>query len=231
MATIIWDNTFPADASSQMSMAHSIRTTKEAVANGLGTSFFWPGSAASQGDSADSAGEMLLGTGRAMNLTDSSNFLSAGGSPNGYIGFKRASTVISTQGSSNLYLQHIGSENTHVIAGSGIEEVVAVFDRRAANSNQQSLATLFRWVVDEGTFTVSEDLFGAWKETVTFGVTYNAAPYVFQSIDSGACSHGVDTVTGIDFISRGSSFGNAAPSAPGSVQIWWRSEGTVDWPE
>jgi len=229
MALIIWDNSFPADASSQQSMAQSIRTTKEAIAKGVGTSFYWPGSAADQGSSEDSAGQMLLGSHRCMNLTGSANRPLVGDSSDGYVGLVAAGNVALTQGASNTYLQHIGSENTHMLGSSGVEEVVAVFDFNSATINRQSLASTYRWVVEEGTFTVSQEAMGDYVETVTFTSAYNSPPFVFQSTNSTAFSHGVDKVTKTGFDSRGSSFGAAATADPGSVQVWWRSEGTVDW--
>ncbi len=233
MALIIWDNAVPSDTSagalpapfSMQSIPHSMRTMKEAIATGFGEAFYWPGSAASQGASAESSGEMRIGSSRLMRGA-SDDELNAGGSLNGYLGLVYQ-TGGSGLGGSNTYIQHIGSENTHLIASTGIEEVIAIMDINSTTVNTAKIDPRYIWTVDEGAFSVSEEEMGEFNESVTFNVTYDVPPFVFMSVDSAAMSYGVDQVTTTGFISRGSQFGSDAVLLPGSVKIQWRSEGTI----
>ena len=224
---IIWSGSTPGDDASMQTIDNSARTTKTQFAKGIGNCAYWPGSSNSAGNSAASSGEMLLGAHRFHRLHSAIYDTFAGGSPNGYLGLfsALASGTAPKTPESNVYLQHTGSENTHMLGGTGTEEVIAAF---LGSDQVRSFQTRERWVVDEGEFSVTDADLGAnaINQAVTFNVTYGAPPWVFLSTNSAGGTRGVDLVTTTGFTSRFSSI-VAGAGEPGTVVFQWRSEGTI----
>src|SRR5207245_716876 len=139
----------PASSSTACSGDDWMRSVTTTVAIGLGQSFYWAGSAASQGASTASSGELQLGT---LRTARSANVL--GGFGDGFLGLHQ----------NNKGLYHIGSTWTGLLghpnmldAGAGV-----------------TFPTSVRWLVQEGRFTSSGT-----TTNVSFPVPYSVAPAVY----------------------------------------------------
>jgi hypothetical protein len=157
MASIVWSNTSPGTDYTASAMDDKFRSIVTSIAVGLGESFFWDGSAASQGASVSSSGQMKLGTARSAVSNSISTFV--GGAPNGYVG------IVADES----YVQHIGSAQTVFLGGGNMLEHVT------------DPAPTARWVLDSG--TTSGEITDAGTLVIPFSVTFTAAPTVLASVE------------------------------------------------
>lgn len=207
MSAISWSGlesfTVPASTSTASSGDDWLRSFKTTVATGLGESFYWPGSAASQGASAASSGELQLGT---LRFARSSSV--TGGFDNGYLSLHTF----------RLSIRHIGSAWTEMLTHPNM------LDHGSGFGFPQTT----RWLVQEGRYTSSGT-----TTNITFPTPYAVAPSVYLVegfLDSNNADQavaffafGVSTVTPGGFISLESEIGSSA----GGADFFWRSEGTV----
>lgn len=133
----------------------AIRSVLSNAAGGLGESFFWPGSATSQGASTASSGELKPGS---LRFARSGSL--SGGFPNGFLS-------VNTK---NVSLAHIGSTWTGTVGHSA-----ALYGQSTDTLNFPFPQTS-RWLVQEGTFNVGVLTTSL---SVTFPVSYKTTPVVF----------------------------------------------------
>jgi len=216
MVAIGWSNATPGDDVTDTSLDDEIRSMLTNIGGGLGTSFYWPGSAAQAG-SAGSSGEMLLGTMRAPRGT-----VRAGGAGNGFIG---QDTNPEAGG-----LWHVGSAVTFRFTG--------LAQQQEQNTTPGNAPYAARWVVSSGTaMHPSPDTTTSFSTTISYGVTYSGIPNIQVGVVNSNFDekiypiYGVGSVTATQFVSVLSIVQPGAPTLPddivGAVEVMWRSEGTV----
>jgi len=205
MASIVWSNTTPGTDMTASAVDNQIRSDRTAIAAGIGTALYWPSdSAISRGDSATSSGQMLPGTARSLYSAAATDLV--GGAGNGALGLF----------GTHDYLKHVGSAATVFFGGALMEE-------HATHPTPGA-----RWVVARGSSVVSID---NTPSTISFGITYDVAPYVWQTVEAGDAGndlhfHGVNTVSTTAFESRNSYVGGGI-YIDDNVTMHWCSEGTV----
>lgn len=228
MAIIIYptsSETFFAQASDASAVDDSTRTFKRELARGIGEFMYWPGSAASQGNSAASTGEMLAGTAR-VGINDwragpGAAGTRAGGQPNGVVFHGQDQGSSSLPMTDSIVAAHIG-ENPFVFGGSHMME------------HATSVATTERWLAQEGEVEVSIPDDDTVDVTVDFPITYGSWPLVFLSVESHrglGNNYGVYasvlTASAERFTSRISLFNTLGLLNPLPHRLIWRSEGTL----
>ncbi len=219
MATIVWRDLL--SQSSAASLADDdIRELTAEFATGLGESFYWPGSAASQGASTASSGEMLPGGARVPGVNDVNTALfdSLDGEVTAI--FWKGTTVATPT------LIHGGSTSSFVIGGSLAIEASPIPEAAAPFGS--------RWVASDSsvTFSVSgTPANNSFATNAPFGRTFGAPPNVQVSVGgflagSFQIIYGVDNVTTSACSSYISFIGSPTASGPLAVMNI-RSEGTV----
>jgi hypothetical protein len=194
-----------------------MRTFMEATRTGLATAMYW-----NTTGSLGSTGELLLGQWRSAYTTRTAAVageIIRGNAPNGYIALWDGAN-----------LSHVGSENTFCFAGYRMEE---------CNAEPSNAPYTARWVLSEGSFTVSfnnnspAQLRSA--TPVEYGVTYNGLPYVFLQETAIGGTPNTDTIyTGVDQLSTTAVVSRISLmdlQIEGDVPHYfkWRSVGTVDY--
>ena len=223
MAEIVWRDLL--SQSSAASLADDdIRELVVEFATGIGESFYWPGSAASQGASTSSSGEMLPGGARApgVNVVNTALFDSLDGEVTAV--YWKGTTVATPT------LLHGGSTSSFVIGGALAIEA----------SPEPEAAAPFgsRWVgVDStATFVLSgTPANNSFATNVNFGTTFGAVPNVQVSFSGlGLLGSGDNIIYGVDSVTSSacSSYMSfvGTPSGSGDAFIltmFLRSEGTV----
>ena len=218
MAEILW-RTLLSQSSAASLADDDVRELVAEFATGVGESFYWPGSAASQGASTASSGEMLPGTARVAG-TGGAIFDSRDGEITATL--DRGTTVATAT------LIHGGSSSSFLIGGGIAIEASPIPEAAAPFSS--------RWVAVDSvaTFLTSgTPANNSFATIVSFGTTFGAVPNVQATLDtgtalsdpSGSVIFGIDNVT----TSGCSSYLSAilAISAARVVTITHRSEGTV----
>ena len=221
MATITW-RTLLSQSSAASLADDDLRELIAEFATGLGESFYWPGSAASQGASTASSGEMLPGTARAPGLATGSILFDA---------LDGELTAAYHRGTTQARptLLHGGSTASFVIGGALAIE--------SSPAPEAAAPFTSRWVAVDSisTFLISStEANNSFATNVaSLGTVFGAPPNVQVSLDApgifGAADsliYGIDSVTS----SAGSSYVSfiGAPSAaPAVVTMNIRSEGTV----
>lgn len=200
MSAISWFEALPSDASSAASGDDEFRSMLTAIATGLGESMFWPGSAASQGASTASSGELRLGTARAAVGASAPT----GGHPDGFLALD----------ANNSQVWHVGSAYTDVISHSRMH------DRDGGIGNAPFTV---RWLIQTGTFASSDR-----TDNVIFTIAYNGIPIVMLGPGQlmREFEFGLKDVFVSGFTSNKSYVGSGA--TPAGATINWRSEGTVN---
>lgn len=208
MSSIVWDNATPTASSLATSMDDEIRQSMTTIATGLGTSFYGPGSAASQGASTSSTGELLLGTARVAR-----GAIENGDS--GYSGFLGFGTR-----SGGFY------ELGNAARGSRLLGHAQMLHRSESKGNAPFTA---RWVHNSGSQSLSGAL--TYAETVTHGPSattgYNGNPAIFVCPSSASFVVGIHSVSTLNFVSVLSYIGPTVANA--AVTLYWHSEGTVSY--
>ena len=206
MSAIVWNTTTPTSSSLATSLDDEIRQSMATIAAGLGTSFYGPGSAASQGASTASSGELLLGTARLP-------IGAVGKGRSGYSGFLGLDTTslglyeLGDAGRASRLLGH--AQMLHHDDSKGN----APFTSRWVHNSGSSLvagALVYRAVINHG-------------QSATTGFSGN--PFVSVALSSASFVVGIHSVSTVNFTSVASYVGPAVANAP--VTIYWHSEGTV----
>ncbi len=219
MAEILWRDLL--SQSSDASLADDdVRELTAEFATGIGESLYWPGSAASQGASTSSSGEMLPGGARVpgVNVVNSALFDSLDGEI----------TADYTRGTSVAVptLIHGGSTSSFVIGGAIAIEASPIPEAAAPFGS--------RWVASDSSVSFVIDgteANNSFATNVSFGTTFGAAPNVQVSVGgllagSFRVIYGIDSVTTSACSSYISFIG--VPTAGGPEAIMnVRSEGTV----
>ena len=207
MSSITWNEISPAAASLATNTDDTIRSDLTAMATGIGESFFWPGSAASEGDSASSGGDTVLGLARfhrgpSRLTTAEDGFLS-----------------IDTGGSFGVSLRHIGTSQV---------ESLAVGHCNVIEELNTTGTVDVRWVEQQATHTFADD--DVANETITFPTAYDGVPAVRASLRGAAgsensVSFGIHSITATNFQST---FSYMGPGAVVTTQnLDWVSKGTM----
>ena len=199
MSVISWDETLPASGTTASTVDDIIRSDVTAIATVLGVSRFWPGSAATQGASTASSGEMRPGTARPARGAN----LRVGNAPDGTLVFD----------SDNSSLAHAGSTATYMLGSRHMEEHTTVTGLGAAH-----------WVVASGSASWAIDPADNDTLNVSFGVTYGASPVVMASLSSDAYLWCLSSVSTTGFSSMAS---NLAAGGLSTQTLQWWSQGTV----
>ena len=200
MSAISWDETLPASGTTASTVDDIIRSDLTAIATVIGVSRFWPGSAASQGASTASSGEMRPGTARPARGAN----LRVGNAPDGTIVFD----------SDNSSLAHAGSTATYMLGSRHMEEHTTVTGLGAAH-----------WVVCSGSNTWPNiDPADNDSLNVSFGMVYSTPPAVMASLSSDAYLWCLSSVTSGGFTSMAS---NLAAGGLSTQTLQWWSQGTV----
>src|SRR5437773_6730 len=207
MSAISWNESLVTSGSSASFGDDALRSLKTTIAIGLGQSFYWPGSAASQGASTASSGELQLGT-----LRFAKTGFQQGGFGDGFLSLD----------TTRISVRHIGSTWTGMVGHSGMLE--------ASNAG---VAITFpqtqRWLVQEGQYTSSGT-----TTNVNFPFAYARAPNVYliegyldtlsANSQKSWFAYGVSSVTTGGFTSLESFlFGSATTGA----SYFWRAEGVA----
>jgi hypothetical protein len=200
MASISWDETQPSSDTTASLVDNDIRSMLTAIGTGLGESVYWPGSAASQGGSASSSGELMPGSARLARAGTSAR---TGGHPDGFL----------LLDSNKVSLHHIGSSTTGMMGHSNMLD-------RGAGLEAPFTA---RWVIQEGTYNSSDR-----TTEQAFPLEYDGVPFV--DISGGQLGTkwmwAPSEVTQGGFTSIGSWVGSGATSA---ATWYWMSEGTISY--
>lgn len=220
MAVITW-RTLLSQSSAASLADDDLRELIAEFATGLGESFYWPGSAASQGASTASSGEMLPGTARVAG-TGGAIFDSLDGEITAT--FDRGTTVATAT------LIHGGSSSS-ILLGGGIATEASPAPEAAAPFTS-------RWVAVDSTVTFvlsGTEANNSLATNVPFSVTFGAPPNVQVSFDAhdvvpvpGQVIYGIDSVTASACSSYMSFIG--VPIATGEANaliMHLRSEGTI----
>ena len=198
MAEITWDETVPTGASNASEADDAFRSLTSSIAVGLGESFYWPGSAASQGASTASSGEQIPGSARvAVGAT-----APTGGHPNGFLALD----------ANNEQIWHVGSAWTDVLAHGRMQD---------RNGGVGDAPFTTRWLLSTGTIRSLDR-----TDEVTFATAYNGIPTVMLGPGQGAAlwDIGLKNVSPSGFTVN-KRFRRSGASTVASV--FWRSEGTV----
>jgi len=215
VAEILW-RTLLSQSSAASLADDDIRELVAEFATGIGESFYWPGSAASQGASTASSGEMLPGSARVAG-TGVAIFNSFDGEITAT--YDRGTTVATAT------LIHGGSSSSFVIGGG-----IAV---EASPAPEAAAPFTSRWVAVDSlsTFLISStSADNSFATNVSLGTTFGAPPNVqvslAQFINGDTPVFGIDNVTISECSSYYSLIGNAtSPNLTAFLRI--RSEGTV----
>lgn len=222
MAVITWRDLL--SQSSAASLADDdIRELVAEFATGLGESFYWPGSAASQGDSTLSSGELIPGAARVpgVNVVDTALFDALDGEL----------TAIYWKGTTQARptLLHGGSTSSFVLGGALAIE--------ASPAPEAAAPFTSRWLAVDSitTFEISlNEPDNSFATNSAFGVTFGANPNVQVSLDipSGfgtgdSIIYGIDNVTTSACSSYISYIGDLDLPAASVATMHLRSEGTV----
>lgn len=199
MSTISWLTTSPTTQLTASTMDDEIRSTVTAFAVGVGTSFYGPSSAASQGASTSSTGETFLGTARVAR----GSVADGGSSQNGFLGLD----------TTRFGLFELGNNTDNRMVGHARQ-----LERVTALGFPQTQI----WTQISGTQILSGA--GAYAETITYGITFAATPVVIVVPSTASVVAGVfpDVSTAV---SRVSYVGPPTPDI--SVSLYWRAEGPV----
>ncbi|KKL51918.1 hypothetical protein LCGC14_2290710, partial [marine sediment metagenome] len=199
-----------------------IRELVAEFATGLGESIYWPGSAASQGASTASSGEMLPGGARVpgVNVVDTALFDTLDGEL----------TAVYWKGTTQARptLLHGGSTSSFVVGGALAIE--------ASPASEATTPFTSHWVAVDSTATFlisSTEGDNSFATAVSFGTTFGAVPNVQATM--GAFAHfgtGDSMIFGIDNITTSGcssymSFIGAAANPNLVATMTLRSEGTV----
>ena len=201
MSSISWTETTPSDTSNASVADEEFRSMVTAISIGLGESMYWPGSAASQGASTASSGELQLGASR-LAITAGTP---VGGHPDGFLGVDE----------NNERLWHVGSVVTEVLAGGRMQD---------RNGGLDSAPFIARWLVQtDVTGLQASDR----TVEVTFPTMYNGVPTVDIGPGTRAASwdYALRTVTASGFTLL-KNFNDSGTSP--TTRFMWRSEGTVN---
>ncbi len=223
MAEILW-RTLLSQSSAASLADDDIRELTAEFATGIGESFYWPGSAVSQGASTASSGELQPGSARVpgVNVVNTALFDSVDGEVTAI--FWKGTTVATPT------LIHGGSTSSFVIGGSLAIEASPVPEAAAPFGS--------RWIAVDSTSTFilsgtpAENSFAT---NVDFGTTFGAVPNVQVSFSGlGLLGSGDNIIYGVDNVTTSgcSSYMSfiGTPSGSGSAFIltmFLRSEGTV----
>ena len=133
MSVITW-SARPSAGSNASAAAGDIRDMKVDIATGLGQSFYWPGSAGSQGASAESSGALQAGTmrpavasptgepdGSLMIFYSRPGVFHAGSSGSYYLGGRRTLLAASPQGSGDVITHWVIDQSVTTFALSATE--------------------------------------------------------------------------------------------------------------
>ena len=222
MATITW-RTLLSQSSAASLADDDLRELIAEFATGLGESFYWPGSAASQGASTASSGEMLPGGARVPGVTgvNAALFNSLDGE------------ITATYRLGTVTLQptliHGGSSSSFLIGGALAIE--------SSPAPEASAPFTSRWVTVDSisTFLISsteaDNSFAT--NVASLGTVFGAPPNVQVSLDAPGIFGAADSlIYGIDSVTSSAcssyvSFIGAPSAAPAVVTMNIRSEGTV----
>lgn len=190
-------------------MDDAIRSTMTAISTGVGTSWFWPGSADSAGASSDSAGETRPGSARIAEKTVSIDPIGRTNvkSPDGYL----------VTDDTALGLYNASENGEHLIGHPQMHESLTVTPSTA------------RWVVTESFFTVTSAGDGQeFEKTAVFSpINYDGIPHVQVGAPSVGFFYGIKSITSFNFTSRFSRVANGSSYA--DSRVMWRSIGTVSY--
>lgn len=201
MPEVAWNLTSPADASSANSADDQIRSDITALATLIGESFYWPGSAATQGASTSSSGELRPGTARPAYGSS----VRVGGAPNGTLGYDTLNTTF----------WHAGTR-PHVVGGPSMAEHVPTTGLGEA-----------RWLVSSGSYPVVLSHTGGDETSWNFGFVYSVPPVVLASLSTTGFVWTINSVSTRKMTSYYSKLGTSTGT---SLQtFYWVSFGTVDY--
>ena len=222
MDVIVWSGLLSQDSAASLG-DDDLRELTAEFATGLGESFYWPGSAASQGASTASSGEMLPGTARVPG-TDIVNTVLFDALDGELTAVYWKGTIVSTP-----TILHGGSSSSFVVGGSLAIE--------SSPAPETAAPFTSRWVAVDSvsTFLISstpgDNSFAT--SVPSLGTVFGAPPNVQVSLDApgifGAADsliYGVDNVT-TSACSSYVSFIGTPSAAPAVVTMNIRSEGTV----
>lgn len=204
MAAIQWSNAVPADSSAASLLDDDIRASIATMAAGFGTSFYGPGSAASQGASTASTGETRQGTAR----------LARG----------------SIRDGNSAYTGFLGLDTTRY----GLYELSAATTNRCLGHSHALLYATApstvpftkRWVQSDGSTTLSGAV--VYNSAISFDTTFSDNPQVEMTLSLGSFVGALHTVSTTSFISTLSYVGAPGPSNV-TVTVYWRAEGAVSY--
>lgn len=212
MPSIVWNENLPSDGSDANTADNEFRSFMSSVAYGLGRSFFWPGSAASQGASTSSTGEMRPGSARLVLYAPGSGtaqvITSRLDMPDGFLGF-----VGDDYGNATLW--HLGSSQGTYVLSSGNALVAADAPGNAPFTSA--------WLIQEGTIDETTDADNA----VVFDTAYDGEPNIIISrADTQAlnCNFGITTLSKTGFTLTQTWTGSGGAQA---ATYRWTSEGTA----
>ena len=208
MASITWDSTTPTQISRATNTDDVIRSDLATIATGIGSFAYWPGSAASAGDSTSSSGQFIPNTAR---LSDVS--LEAGTDSIASDGFLSLHTK---PGVNFSRLRHIGSSGSFLIAHPVSLEHIEAPETAPFKS---------RWVMRSGTAVgLGGDEVGV--HLVEMGITYSGKPAVISIPSSNSVIVAANTLAASsNFSSR---YSNIRPDGgTPSYDLHWISLGTV----
>lgn len=223
MAEILWRDLL-SQASDASLADDDIRELVAEFATGLGESFYWPGSAASQGASTASSGEMLPGSARApgVNVVNTALFDALDGEL----------TVIFWKGTTQARptLLHGGSTSSFVLGGALAIESSPAPEAAAPYTS--------RWVAVDSVSTFEISLTepdNSYATNVSLGTTFGATPNVQVSLTqpldgigaSDSIIYGINNVTTSACSSYVSYIGDYGGAVASVITMHLRSEGTV----
>ncbi len=223
MSIIIYRDDLLSDGTVATSAASQVRELASELATGLGESLYWPGSAASQGNSGASSGELMPGTALTSKVGVAGLELQG---PDGSI--SQAYVQGALEPLSLVQLVHTGSR-PFVLGGSNIEEHAEVPDAATPHGS--------RWLVQEG----RQEFFHSTSNTSTFDISYpiqyTFTPMVLTQVaftdppfPTSALAN-IVTLANInsDGFSSTISMISGSVLADTTMELLWRSEGTATW--
>lgn len=212
MSAITWLAAYPPDSSGASQGDDIIRSLKTTFAAGLGTSFYGPGSAASQGASTSSTGQMLPGTFRCRQALSWT-----AGLPDGYIGAGHRDPNLLV-GRASLW--HIGA-TVHLLGHSSALE-------HATDPGTAPVA--YHWSVQSGSSVVAVGA-GEPQDTLTASVVYPTAyagvPFTHASLTGSGSNQYLVALTTRSATGFTSVISRLKAAGVASVTLQWFSEGTV----
>ena len=219
MAEILWRNLLSQDSDATLA-DDDLRELTAEFATGLGESFYWPSSAASQGASTASSGELLPGSARVpgVNVVNTALFDSLDGEVTAV--FWKGTTVATPT------LIHGGSTSSFVIGGA-----LAIEASPAPEANAPFGS---RWIASDSAVSFVIDgtpANNSFATNVDFGRTFGAVPNVQVSVSglivgTYTIIYGVDNITTSGCSSYASYIGTPTAGGP-NLTMHIRSEGTV----